>query len=97
MVTVYDDGLMPGGLGSKPFDGEGLPTRKTAIVEQGILKNYLLDTYAARKLGLASTGNAARSVGEASSVGATNSTWRPAWPRPRRSSARSRAGCTSRS
>ena len=72
MVTVYDDGLMPGGLGSKPFDGEGLPTRKTAIVEQGILKNYLLDTYAARKLGLASTGNAARSVGEASSVGATN-------------------------
>src|SRR5207245_9824032 len=63
---------MPGDLGSKPFDGEGLPTRKNVVVERGVLKSYLLDTYAARKLGLASTGNAARSVGEASSVGATN-------------------------
>src|SRR2546428_7945082 len=72
LVTVYDDGRMPGGLGSKPFDGEGLPTRKNVVVERGILRSYLLDTYAARKLGLASTGNASRSVGEASSVGATN-------------------------
>ena len=71
-VTVYDDGRMPGGLGSKPFDGEGLQTRKTVIVERGVLKSYLLDTYAARKLGLASTGNASRSVGEAASAGATN-------------------------
>src|SRR2546425_224512 len=68
----YAVGRMPGGLGSKPFDGEGLPTRKNVVVEQGILKSYLLDTYAARKLGLATTGNASRSVGEASSVGATN-------------------------
>ncbi|TLY24588.1 MAG: TldD/PmbA family protein [Nitrospirae bacterium] len=72
LVTVYDDGRMPGGLGSKPFDGEGLPTRKNVVVERGILRSYLLDTYAARKLGLASTGSASRSVGEASSVGATN-------------------------
>ena len=71
-VTIVDDGRMPGGLGSKPFDGEGLPTRKTVVVERGILKSYLLDTYAARKLKLASTGNASRSVGEASSAGATN-------------------------
>ncbi len=71
-VTIYDDALMPGGLGSRPFDGEGLPTRKTVVVERGILKSYLLDTYAARKLKLASTGNASRSVGEAPSVGATN-------------------------
>lgn len=71
-VAIYDDGRMPGGLGSKPFDGEGLATRKNVIVERGILKTYLLDTYAARKLGLSSTGNASRSVGEAPSVGATN-------------------------
>jgi len=71
-VTVYDDGRMPEGLGSKPFDGEGLATRKTVIVERGVLTSYLLDTYAARKLGLASTGNASRSVGEAPSAGATN-------------------------
>jgi PmbA protein len=71
-VTVYDDGRMPEGLGSKPFDGEGLATRRTVIVERGVLTSYLLDTYAARKLGLASTGNASRSVGEAPSAGATN-------------------------
>ncbi|MEK9172126.1 MAG: metallopeptidase TldD-related protein, partial [Nitrospirota bacterium] len=71
-VTVYDDGRMPGGLGSKPFDGEGLATRKNVVVERGVLKTYLLDTYAARKLNLASTGNASRSVGEAPSAGSTN-------------------------
>ena len=71
-VSVYDDGRIPLGLGSKPFDGEGLPTRQTVIVERGILKSYLVDTYAGRKLGLASTGNASRSIGEAPSAGATN-------------------------
>lgn len=71
-VTIYDDGRMPGGLGSKPYDGEGLATRKNVIVDRGILKTYLLDTYAARKLALSSTGNATRSVGEAPSAGATN-------------------------
>ena len=71
-VTVYDDGRMAGGLGSRPFDGEGLPTRRTTVVERGVLKSYLLDTYSGRKLGLASTGNASRSVGENPSVGPTN-------------------------
>jgi PmbA protein len=71
-VTVYDDGRVVGGLGSRPFDGEGLPTRKTTVVERGMLKSYLLDTYSGRKLGLASTGNASRSVGENPSVGPTN-------------------------
>lgn len=71
-VTIYDDGRMLGGLGSRPFDGEGLSTRKNTIVEQGILKSYLLDTYSGRKLGLPSTGNASRSVGESPSVGPTN-------------------------
>jgi len=71
-VTVVDDGTLPGALGSRPFDAEGLPTRRTVLVEHGILKTYLLDTYSARKLGLASTGNAGRDVGDAPGVTATN-------------------------
>jgi PmbA protein len=58
LVTVVDDGLMPGGLGTRPFDSDALPSRKTTVVEKGILKNYLCNTYAARKLKLRSTGNA---------------------------------------
>ncbi len=71
-VTIYDDGRLPSGLGSRPFDGEGLPTRKTTVVERGVLTSYLLDTYSGRKLGLGSTGNASRGVGESPSVGPTN-------------------------
>lgn len=71
-VTIYDDGRRPGGLGSHPFDGEGLPTRKTTVVERGLLTSYLLDTYSGRKLGMESTGNASRGVGDSPSVGPTN-------------------------
>jgi len=71
-ITVYDDGRMVGGLGARPFDGEGLATRKNTIVERGVLTSYLLDTYSGRKLGLPSTGSASRSVGESPSVGPTN-------------------------
>jgi PmbA protein len=71
-VTVYDDGRMPRGFGSRPFDGEGLPTRKTPVIERGVLKSYLLDTYSGRKLGMASTGNASRGVGDSPSAGPTN-------------------------
>jgi PmbA protein len=72
LVTVIDDGTIPAALGSKPFDGEGLPTRKKTVVEKGILQSYLLDTYSGRKLGYSSTGNAARSVGEPPGVAPTN-------------------------
>ncbi|MDH3212103.1 MAG: TldD/PmbA family protein [Myxococcales bacterium] len=72
LVTVIDDGRRPGGLGSKPFDGEGLPTRRNVLVEKGRLDTYLLDSYAARKLGLRSTGSAARSAGSAPSAAPTN-------------------------
>src|SRR5271156_1281808 len=71
-VTIIDDGTMRGGLGSKPFDGEGLPITRKSVVERGVLATYLLDSYSARRLGLASTGNAARSVGDAPSVSPTN-------------------------
>ncbi len=72
LITVYDDGRMVGGLGSRPFDGEGVATRKNTIVERGVLTSYLLDTYSGKKMGLPSTGNASRSVGESPSVGPTN-------------------------
>ena len=64
MLTVIDDGTIPGALGSRPFDAEGLPMRRKIIVEKGELKSYLLDTYSGKKLGMPSTGNASRSVGE---------------------------------
>jgi PmbA protein len=72
LVTIIDDGTIPRGLGSKPFDGEGLPTRRTTVIDRGRLTSYLLDTYSARKLGLAATGNAARGVGDPPSVSPTN-------------------------
>jgi len=70
-VTIVDDGTMAGGLGSRPFDGEGLPVRRTVIVDKGLLTSYLLDTYSGRKLGMASTHHAARD-GSGVSVGTTN-------------------------
>lgn len=57
-VTVVDDGRLRGGLGSAPFDGEGVPTRETHAVRGGILESFLSDTYWGRRLGMASTGNA---------------------------------------
>jgi PmbA protein len=71
LVTIVDDPLIPGGLGSRPFDGEGLATRRTVLVDEGVLQSYLLDSYSARKLGLASTHHATRD-GSGVSVGTSN-------------------------
>lgn len=71
-MTVVDDGRIPRGHGSRPFDAEGLPTRRTVVVERGTLTSYLLDTYSAKRLSLASTGNAARAIGDAPSASPTN-------------------------
>jgi PmbA protein len=57
LVDVIDDGRLPAGLGSAPFDGEGVPTRRTTVFEHGMLRTFLYDTYYARKLGATSTGN----------------------------------------
>jgi PmbA protein len=72
LLNVIDDATISGALGSKPFDGEGLPTRKKTIVERGKLQSYLLDSYSGRKLGMASTGNASRSVGDPPGVAPAN-------------------------
>lgn len=71
-VTIFDDGLRPGGFGSRPFDDEGVPTRVTPVVERGVLQSYLLNCYTARKLGLKTTGSAARGVAGPPSVGPHN-------------------------
>jgi PmbA protein len=71
-VTISDDPHRPRGLRSKPFDGEGLPTRPSNLVDSGRLTGWLLDSASARQLGRAPTGHATRSSGGAPSVGVTN-------------------------
>jgi PmbA protein len=75
-VTVIDDGTLVfngiGGFGTSAFDGEGLPTRRTVLVEKGILTSYVTNTYTARKLGLKSTGNASRGLAGNPGIGAGN-------------------------
>ena len=71
-VTVIDDHTIVGGFGTSPFDGEGLPSRRTVVVERGVLTNYLLNTYTARKLGMKSTGNASRGLAGNPGTGAGN-------------------------
>ena len=63
LVTIEDDPLIARAPGSRPFDGDGLPTRKNVIIDGGVLKTVLCDTYTARKLGRASTGSAGRGTG----------------------------------
>lgn len=57
LVTIVDDGTLPGRLGTAPFDGEGVATRRTPVFEGGVLRSFLYDTYYARKLGARTTGN----------------------------------------
>jgi len=76
-LTIVDDNLMllpsgAGGYGSSPFDGEGLPSLRTVVVEGGVLRNYLLNTYTARKLGMKSTHNAARGLAGTPGIGCGN-------------------------
>ena len=71
-ITIVDDGTMTGGFGTSPFDGEGVPTRRTVVIERGVLKSYLLNTYTARKLKLQTTGNAARGLTGNPGIGSGN-------------------------
>src|SRR5215471_10382858 len=71
-VTVIDDGTLPGLFGTSPFDDEGVPSRRTVVIERGVLKSYLMNTYAARKLGLKTTGNASRGLTGNAGIGHGN-------------------------
>ncbi len=84
-ITIVDDGTMVfdhtlsdgstlrvGGFGTSPFDGDGLPTRRTVVVERGVLKELLLNTYTARKLGMQSNAKASRGLSGAPGIGGGN-------------------------
>jgi len=76
-LTIIDDNVMllpsgAGGFGTSPFDGEGLPSLRTVVVENGVLSNYLLNTYTARKLGMKSTHNASRGLAGTPGIGCGN-------------------------
>ena len=71
-ITLVDDGTIPGLFGSSPFDDEGVPTRRTPVIERGVLKNYLLNTYTARKLDMKTTGNASRGITGNAGIGHGN-------------------------
>jgi PmbA protein len=71
-VTVVDDGLRREGLGSRPFDDEGIPSCVTPVIAKGVLQNYLLNCYTARKLSLRTTGNAVRGLAGTPGVGPKN-------------------------
>lgn len=72
VVQVIDDAVMPGLFGTSPFDDEGVRSRRTYVIRDGILESYLLNSYAARKLGLRTTGNASRGLSGAASTGTGN-------------------------
>jgi PmbA protein len=76
-VHIVDDALLASGLGSRPFDAEGVPSRALPIVDDGILAGYLLDAYTARKLGMASTASSAREVSGPPKAGPSNFYLRP--------------------
>jgi PmbA protein len=84
-ITMIDDGTMVfdhtlptgetlrvGGFGTSPFDGDGLRTRRTVVIERGILKELMLNTYTARKLDMQSTGKASRGLAGAPGIGGGN-------------------------
>ncbi len=84
-ITLVDDGTMVfdhtladgsnlrvGGFGTSPFDGDGLPTRRTVVVERGVLKELMLNTYTARKLGMVSNAKASRGLAGAPGIGGGN-------------------------
>jgi len=71
-VTIIDDGTMVGGFGSSPFDGEGVPTRRTVVIDKGKLSSYLLNNYTAKKLKMQTTGNASRGLAGTPGIGAGN-------------------------
>lgn len=71
-VTLVDDGLYPKGLGTAPFDGEGVPTRRNALIEGGVLKAYLYDAFTARKAKAATTGSASRGYRSMPHIGTHN-------------------------
>lgn len=72
MITIVDDAILMDGVASRPFDAEGVKSSNVVVVEKGVLKQYVCDSYSARRLKLKPTGNAARSYQGNPNVGSTN-------------------------
>jgi len=77
LVTIIDDPLIRRAPGSRPYDGEGLASRRNVVVEKGVLHTYLCDSYSARKLSRQSTGNASRGGGAGVGASTTNFVLQP--------------------
>src|SRR5258708_1233534 len=71
-INIIDDPLRKRGLRSRPFDAEGVACKRMALIDDGVLKTWILDSATARELGLATTGHAGRSASSAPSPSATN-------------------------
>ena len=71
-VTLVDDATLPARLASMPFDGDGIATRRNPLIDRGVFRGFLFDTYNARRTGRRSTGSAVRDVGTLPSVGTSN-------------------------
>jgi len=71
-ITICDDPHRPRGLRSRPFDGEGLPTRPRNLIADGVLTSWIMDSASARQLGLQPTGHATRGIGGPPGAGVTN-------------------------
>lgn len=74
IVNIVDDATLPAQLGSRPFDGEGVGTRRNVLVEGGVFRQFLFDSYYARRTGRRTTGSAAR-MGDQIGVGTGNLIW----------------------
>jgi PmbA protein len=77
LFTLTDDPLLPGRLGSRPFDGEGVRSRTVPLFEAGVFRNFLFDSYYARRLGRATTGAANRGIASLPSPGNSNLVMQP--------------------
>ncbi len=74
LLSISDDATLPGQLGSRPFDGEGVGSRVNPLLEAGVFRGFLFDSYNARRVGAATTGSAVRGVGGLPSIGSGNLT-----------------------
>lgn len=72
MITIVDDAIMADGVASRPFDAEGVKSSSVVVIEKGVLKQYVCDSYAARRLNMKPTGNAARSYQGNPNTGSSN-------------------------
>ncbi|HWQ27765.1 MAG TPA: metallopeptidase TldD-related protein, partial [Dehalococcoidia bacterium] len=82
LVTLADDPLLPGRLGSRPFDGEGVASRRVPVFERGVFRNFLFDAYHARRLGRRTTGAAGRGVATPPAPAVSNFVLEPGDARP---------------